>query len=82
MRAQLESLNMDISFLNRNVNEGFSGGEKKRNEILQLSVLEVIIRKPYEYRMMYAWRYACVRHAVPNFEKPTVTNHLSGRVSI
>jgi len=31
---------MDIAFLNRNVNEGFSGGEKKRNEILQLSVLE------------------------------------------
>ena len=26
---------MDPSFLNRNVNEGFSGGEKKRNEILQ-----------------------------------------------
>lgn len=37
---KLESLNMDIAFLNRNVNEGFSGGEKKRNEILQLSVLE------------------------------------------
>jgi hypothetical protein len=31
---------MDVAFLNRNVNEGFSGGEKKRNEILQLSVLE------------------------------------------
>lgn len=37
----MEALNMDVSFLNRNVNEGFSGGEKKRNEILQLSVLEV-----------------------------------------
>lgn len=33
-------MNMDPTFLNRNVNEGFSGGEKKRNEILQLSVLE------------------------------------------
>lgn len=32
---------MDPTFLNRNVNEGFSGGEKKRNEILQMSVLEV-----------------------------------------
>jgi Fe-S cluster assembly ATP-binding protein len=32
---------MDPAFLNRNVNEGFSGGEKKRNEILQLAVLEV-----------------------------------------
>ena len=31
---------MDPSFLGRNVNEGFSGGEKKRNEILQLAVLE------------------------------------------
>ena len=31
---------MDQSFLNRGVNEGFSGGEKKRNEILQLLLLE------------------------------------------
>ena len=31
---------MDPAFLNRNVNEGFSGGEKKRNEILQLACLE------------------------------------------
>ncbi|GIL91607.1 hypothetical protein Vretimale_9628 [Volvox reticuliferus] len=37
---KLELLNMDPTFLNRNVNEGFSGGEKKRNEILQLAVLE------------------------------------------
>jgi Fe-S cluster assembly ATP-binding protein len=38
--VQLESMKMDPSFLSRNVNEGFSGGEKKRNEILQLAVLE------------------------------------------
>ena len=31
---------MDMRYLTRNVNEGFSGGEKKRNEILQLAVLE------------------------------------------
>ena len=37
---KLEALKMDPTFLNRNVNEGFSGGEKKRNEILQLAVLE------------------------------------------
>lgn len=37
---KLEALNMDAAFLNRNVNEGFSGGEKKRNEILQLACLE------------------------------------------
>jgi len=41
--AQLELLKMDPTFLNRNVNQGFSGGEKKRNEILQLAVLEVCI---------------------------------------
>lgn len=40
LMPKLEALNMDVSFLNRNVNEGFSGGEKKRNEILQLSVLD------------------------------------------
>ena len=32
---------MNPDFLNRDVNANFSGGEKKRNEILQLSVLEV-----------------------------------------
>ncbi|XP_031486668.1 ABC transporter I family member 6, chloroplastic [Nymphaea colorata] len=37
---KLAALNMDPRFLDRNVNEGFSGGEKKRNEILQLAVLE------------------------------------------
>nr|QFH23050.1 plastid iron-sulfur assembly subunit SufC-like protein 1 [Euglena longa] len=37
---KVQQLKMDSSFLNRNVNEGFSGGEKKRNEILQLAVLE------------------------------------------
>ncbi|CAN4095971.1 unnamed protein product [Withania somnifera] len=37
--SKLETVNMKIDFLNRNVNEGFSGGERKRNEILQLAVL-------------------------------------------
>jgi Fe-S cluster assembly ATP-binding protein len=37
---------MAPTFLNRNVNEGFSGGEKKRNEILQLAVLEVGLDQP------------------------------------
>ncbi|XP_059435143.1 ABC transporter I family member 6, chloroplastic [Corylus avellana] len=36
---KLELVKMKADFLNRNVNEGFSGGEKKRNEILQLAVL-------------------------------------------
>nr|ARW60190.1 Iron-sulfur cluster formation ABC transporterATP-binding subunit [Laurencieae sp.] len=36
---KLKNIKMDISFLNRHVNEGFSGGEKKKNEILQMSLL-------------------------------------------
>jgi Fe-S cluster assembly ATP-binding protein len=39
-REKLKRLDMDEQLMNRSVNEGFSGGEKKRNEILQLSVLE------------------------------------------
>jgi len=40
VRDQMKLMHMDESFLNRGVNEGFSGGEKKRNEILQMAVLE------------------------------------------
>jgi Fe-S cluster assembly ATP-binding protein len=40
VRGKLAQLKMDESFLYRSVNEGFSGGEKKRNEILQMAVLE------------------------------------------
>jgi Fe-S cluster assembly ATP-binding protein len=39
-RERMALLEMDPSFLNRGVNEGFSGGEKKRNEILQMAMLE------------------------------------------
>lgn len=39
MTTKLNTINMDDSFLNRHVNEGFSGGEKKKNEILQMSLL-------------------------------------------
>jgi Fe-S cluster assembly ATP-binding protein len=39
LREQMERLDMDPAFLQRNVNEGFSGGEKKRFEILQLALL-------------------------------------------
>nr|YP_009296406.1 iron-sulfur cluster formation ABC transporter ATP-binding subunit [Thorea hispida]AOM65341.1 iron-sulfur cluster formation ABC transporter ATP-binding subunit [Thorea hispida]UNJ79186.1 iron-sulfur cluster formation ABC transporter ATP-binding subunit [Thorea hispida] len=38
---KLNSINMDNRFLNRNVNEGFSGGEKKKNEILQMALLNI-----------------------------------------
>ena len=40
IREKLALVEMDESFLNRSVNEGFSGGEKKRHEILQMAVLE------------------------------------------
>src|SRR5262249_60122828 len=39
-REKLKLLEMDEKLMNRSVNEGFSGGEKKRNEILQLAVLQ------------------------------------------
>ena len=40
VRGKMKLMQMDESFLSRGVNEGFSGGEKKRNEILQMLVLE------------------------------------------
>ena len=39
-KERMATLGMDPKFLNRGVNEGFSGGEKKRNEILQMAMLE------------------------------------------
>jgi Fe-S cluster assembly ATP-binding protein len=39
-KEHMARLEMDPAFLSRSVNEGFSGGEKKRNEILQMSMLE------------------------------------------
>jgi|TARA_B110000503_G_scaffold97207_1_gene145991 Fe-S cluster assembly ATP-binding protein len=40
VKEKLDSATLNLEFLNRNVNEGFSGGEKKRNEILQMTVLD------------------------------------------
>ncbi|PIG91780.1 Fe-S cluster assembly ATPase SufC [Gloeocapsopsis sp. IPPAS B-1203] len=40
VQEKLEVVKMNPTFLNRSVNEGFSGGEKKRNEILQMALLE------------------------------------------
>src|SRR5262245_62354449 len=40
LEKKLALVDMDRSFLTRPVNHGFSGGEKKRNEILQMAVLE------------------------------------------
>lgn len=40
VREKIKIVEMDPSFLDRSVNQGFSGGEKKRNEIVQMAVLE------------------------------------------
>ena len=40
IKEKISELDMDMSYLKRSVNDGFSGGEKKRNEILQLLTLE------------------------------------------
>jgi Fe-S cluster assembly ATP-binding protein len=40
MKENIELLKMDAGFLSRSMNEGFSGGEKKRNEIFQLAMLK------------------------------------------
>jgi Fe-S cluster assembly ATP-binding protein len=40
MREKMKLVEMDEALMNRAVNEGFSGGEKKRNEILQMAILE------------------------------------------
>src|SRR5690606_2081829 len=40
IKAKMKALDLDQKMLSRSVNEGFSGGEKKRNEIFQMAVLE------------------------------------------
>jgi len=40
MKEKMKIIEIDKSFINRSVNEGFSGGEKKKNEILQMAMLE------------------------------------------
>lgn len=43
VEEKLDVVKMDAAFLDRSVNEGFSGGEKKRNEILQMALLEPVL---------------------------------------
>ncbi len=43
VKERLKIVEMDPAFLERSVNEGFSGGEKKRNEILQMALLEPLL---------------------------------------
>jgi Fe-S cluster assembly ATP-binding protein len=43
MTEWMERLGMDPSFASRHLNQGFSGGEKKRNEILQMALLKPVV---------------------------------------
>jgi len=43
VRERIKVVQMDPAFLERSINEGFSGGEKKRNEILQMALLEPLV---------------------------------------
>ena len=43
LEEKLDIVRMDPAFLDRSLNEGFSGGEKKRNEILQMALLEPVL---------------------------------------
>jgi Fe-S cluster assembly ATP-binding protein len=43
LRKEMDTLGIDPAFANRYLNEGFSGGEKKRNEILQMSLLKPLL---------------------------------------
>jgi Fe-S cluster assembly ATP-binding protein len=40
MREEMDRLNIDLSFMSRGINEGFSGGEKKKSEVLQMALLK------------------------------------------
>src|SRR6202453_4238954 len=51
MPEWMERLGMDPSFASRHLNQGFSGGEKKRNEILQMALLEPLVAVLDETRM-------------------------------
>src|SRR5437016_1702741 len=43
VKEKMKLLNMDASFMNRAINEGFSGGEKKRNEVFQMAVMNPLL---------------------------------------
>ena len=61
MRAAMAALSIDPAFAERNVNEGFSGGEKKRHEILQLELLKPEDRDPGRDRLRAGHRRAAGR---------------------
>ena len=63
MMEWMKRLGMDSSFVDRYLNEGFSGGEKKRNEIMQMAILEPEARDPRRDRLGPRHRRAAHRRA-------------------
>ena len=70
MDLQLDALHIDPSWLDRSVNEGFSGGERKRNEVLQLAVLEVSTAPSVPGQAMLAGCRAYRTEGWPQMWKP------------
>ena len=79
----MDKLNMDTSFMDRFLNEGFSGGEKKRNEILQMALLkpEMAILDETDSGLdidalqVVAEGVDAVREEVPNMGVLTITHY-------
>ena len=61
VRTAMDDLRMDPTFAERSVNEGFSGGEKKRHEILQMELLKPQLRDPRRDRLRPRRRRAARR---------------------
>ena len=61
VRTEMAGLEMDPAFAERNVNEGFSGGEKKRHEILQMRAAQAAHRDPRRDRLRPRRRRAADR---------------------
>ena len=88
-KEKMALLGMDPKFLNRGVNEGFSGGEKKRNEILQMAVLEPRLEPdfsifgvgPDERRVReYTWNVAGYQRLLEYIEPDQVHVLSDGRI--
>ena len=67
-----ERLGMDSSFVDRYLNEGFSGGEKKRNEIMQMAILEPRAGHPRRDRLR-------ARHRRPAHRRPRASTPCAHR---
>ena len=82
LHKKLKVLEMDDSFLHRPVNEGFSGGEKKKNEILQMIVLNPRLALLDETDSgLDIDALKIVADGINAFKKPTQCDHFSNSLS-